>query len=138
MGGVAGADCGNYPAGTAFTLRRPLGGDMQNMLGLLPGFRFAIGDNRPERHAETDLALMFCRYFGGSSEAAITVAGKHANVFALWGESLAQTAETSLLPGFRFAIGDNRPERHAETDLALMFCRFGPYPLDSFRAGGAE
>ncbi|HDS4948282.1 LLM class flavin-dependent oxidoreductase [Klebsiella aerogenes] len=33
-------------------------------------------------------------YFGGSSEAAITVAGKHANVFALWGESLAQTAET--------------------------------------------
>lgn len=24
-------------------------------------------------------------YFGGSSEAAITVAGKHANVFALWG-----------------------------------------------------
>lgn len=33
-------------------------------------------------------------YFGGSSEAAIAVAGKHANVFALWGESLAQTAET--------------------------------------------
>ncbi|STW79169.1 putative lavin-dependent oxidoreductase [Klebsiella michiganensis] len=32
-------------------------------------------------------------YFGGSSEAAIAVAGKHANVFALWGESLAQTAE---------------------------------------------
>lgn len=33
-------------------------------------------------------------YFGGSSEAAIAVAGKHANVFALWGESLAQTEET--------------------------------------------
>lgn len=33
-------------------------------------------------------------YFGGSSEAAITVAGKHADVFALWGESLAQTGET--------------------------------------------
>ncbi|STS91352.1 putative lavin-dependent oxidoreductase [Klebsiella variicola] len=30
-------------------------------------------------------------YFGGSSEAAIAVAGKHADVFALWGESLAQT-----------------------------------------------
>jgi alkanesulfonate monooxygenase len=33
-------------------------------------------------------------YFGGSSEAAIQVAGKHADVFALWGESLAQVAET--------------------------------------------
>ena len=33
-------------------------------------------------------------YFGGSSEAAIAVAGKHADVFALWGESLGQTAET--------------------------------------------
>lgn len=33
-------------------------------------------------------------YFGGSSEAAIAVAGKHADVFALWGESLGQTEET--------------------------------------------
>lgn len=33
-------------------------------------------------------------YFGGSSEAAIAVAGKHASVFALWGESLAQTEDT--------------------------------------------
>ena len=33
-------------------------------------------------------------YFGGSSAAAIAVAGKHADVFALWGESLAQTGET--------------------------------------------
>ncbi|OTP80029.1 LLM class flavin-dependent oxidoreductase [Caballeronia sordidicola] len=33
-------------------------------------------------------------YFGGSSDAAIQVAGKHADVFALWGESLAQVAET--------------------------------------------
>lgn len=33
-------------------------------------------------------------FFGGSSDAAIAVAGKHANVFALWGESLAQTQET--------------------------------------------
>ncbi|CAI0844169.1 LLM class flavin-dependent oxidoreductase [Serratia entomophila] len=33
-------------------------------------------------------------FFGGSSDAAIAVAGKHANVFALWGESLAQTRET--------------------------------------------
>ncbi|MHC6225886.1 LLM class flavin-dependent oxidoreductase [Pseudomonas sp. X10] len=33
-------------------------------------------------------------YFGGSSPAALEVAGKHADVFALWGESLEQTAET--------------------------------------------
>ncbi|WP_017938774.1 LLM class flavin-dependent oxidoreductase [Zestomonas thermotolerans] len=33
-------------------------------------------------------------YFGGSSPAAIRVAGRHADVFALWGESLAQTRET--------------------------------------------
>jgi alkanesulfonate monooxygenase len=33
-------------------------------------------------------------YFGGSSDAAIEVAAKHADVFALWGESLAQVKQT--------------------------------------------
>jgi len=33
-------------------------------------------------------------YFGGSSDAAIEVAGKHADVYALWGEPLADTADT--------------------------------------------
>jgi alkanesulfonate monooxygenase len=32
-------------------------------------------------------------YFGGSSEAAYRVGGKHANTYALWGEPLAETAE---------------------------------------------
>ncbi|WP_442873377.1 LLM class flavin-dependent oxidoreductase [Cupriavidus sp. USMAHM13] len=32
-------------------------------------------------------------YFGGASEAAIAVAGKHADVYALWGESLEQVRE---------------------------------------------
>lgn len=32
-------------------------------------------------------------YFGGASEAAIPVAGKHADVYALWGESLDQARE---------------------------------------------
>jgi alkanesulfonate monooxygenase len=32
-------------------------------------------------------------YFGGASEAALRVAGKHADAYALWGESLAQTRE---------------------------------------------
>ena len=33
-------------------------------------------------------------YFGGSSDAAIEVAAKHADVFALWGESLAEVKST--------------------------------------------
>jgi alkanesulfonate monooxygenase len=33
-------------------------------------------------------------YFGGSSDAAIEVAGRHADVYALWGETLAQVRET--------------------------------------------
>jgi alkanesulfonate monooxygenase len=33
-------------------------------------------------------------YFGGSSDAAIEVAGRHADVYALWGEPLEQAAET--------------------------------------------
>jgi alkanesulfonate monooxygenase len=32
-------------------------------------------------------------YFGGASDAAIRVAGKHADVYALWGESYAQVAD---------------------------------------------
>ena len=32
-------------------------------------------------------------YFGGASEAALAVAGKHADVYALWGESLDQVRE---------------------------------------------
>ncbi|WP_337188043.1 LLM class flavin-dependent oxidoreductase [Phenylobacterium sp.] len=33
-------------------------------------------------------------YFGGSSEEAIPVAGKHADIYALWGETQAQVRET--------------------------------------------
>ena len=33
-------------------------------------------------------------YFGGASDAAIEVAGKHADVYALWGEPLADAAQT--------------------------------------------
>lgn len=33
-------------------------------------------------------------YFGGSSDAAIEVAGRHADIYAFWGESRAQAAET--------------------------------------------
>jgi alkanesulfonate monooxygenase len=33
-------------------------------------------------------------YFGGSSDAAIEIAGKHADIYALWGEPLAEAART--------------------------------------------
>jgi alkanesulfonate monooxygenase len=33
-------------------------------------------------------------YFGGSSDAAIAIAGKHADIYALWGEPLAEAAKT--------------------------------------------
>jgi alkanesulfonate monooxygenase len=33
-------------------------------------------------------------FFGGSSDAAIGVAGKHADIYALWGETLSQVRET--------------------------------------------
>jgi alkanesulfonate monooxygenase len=33
-------------------------------------------------------------YFGGASDAAIAIAGKHADVYALWGEPLAEAART--------------------------------------------
>ena len=33
-------------------------------------------------------------YFGGASDAAIAIAGKHADVYALWGEPLANAAKT--------------------------------------------
>lgn len=33
-------------------------------------------------------------YFGGSSDAAIAIAGKHADVYALWGEPLAEASKT--------------------------------------------
>jgi alkanesulfonate monooxygenase len=33
-------------------------------------------------------------YFGGASDAAIEVAGRHADIYALWGEPLAEAAQT--------------------------------------------
>lgn len=35
-------------------------------------------------------------YFGGASEAALAVAGRHADVYALWGETLAQVREITV------------------------------------------
>lgn len=47
----------------------------------------AFGDVKP--YAPTGIPV----YFGGASDAAIKVAGKHADVYALWGETYAQVRE---------------------------------------------
>ncbi len=44
-------------------------------------------------HAAVRPAHRIPLYFGGSSEAAYRVGGKHADTFALWGEPLAETAQ---------------------------------------------
>ena len=77
-------------------------------------------------------------YFGGSSQAALEVAGKHADVFALWGESLAQTRETiaavraeaarhgreiQFSVSFRPIIADTEDAAWAKADAILTTAR---------------
>lgn len=51
-------------------------------------------------------------YFGGSSQAAYRVGGKHADVFALWGEPLAETAEQiAAVRAAAEAAGRSEPPR---------------------------
>jgi len=51
-------------------------------------------------------------YFGGSSEAAYRVGGKHADVFALWGEPLKETAEQiTAIRAAAQAAGRTEPPR---------------------------
>ncbi|BCW89214.1 Alkanesulfonate monooxygenase [Alphaproteobacteria bacterium SO-S41] len=56
-------------------------------------------------------------YFGGSSPEAIRVAGKHADVYALWGESLAETRKT--IAAVRAAAAVHGRERHIRFSLSL-------------------
>lgn len=56
-------------------------------------------------------------YFGGSSDEAIAVAGKHADVFALWGETLEQTAET--IAKVRAAAAKHGREHHIQFSLSV-------------------
>ncbi|MCC8391503.1 LLM class flavin-dependent oxidoreductase [Paraburkholderia sp. MMS20-SJTR3] len=56
-------------------------------------------------------------YFGGSSDAAIEVAGKHADVYALWGESLAAVEET--IAKVRAAAARHGRERQIRFSLSL-------------------
>ena len=56
-------------------------------------------------------------YFGGSSPEAIQVAGKHADVYALWGESLAQVKET--IAQVRAAAAVHGRQDHIRFSLSL-------------------
>jgi len=56
-------------------------------------------------------------YFGGSSDVAIEVAGKHADVYALWGESLAQVGET--IARVRAAAARHGRAEHIKFSLSL-------------------
>lgn len=56
-------------------------------------------------------------YFGGSSEAAIAVAGKHADIYALWGETHAQVRET--VARVRAAAARHDREDHIRFSLSF-------------------
>lgn len=56
-------------------------------------------------------------YIGGSSPAAIPVAGKHADIYALWGETQAQVAEA--IAGVRAAAAKHGRENHIRFSLSL-------------------
>ncbi len=84
-------------------------------------------------------------YFGGSSEAAYRVGGKHADTFALWGEPLAETAEQiasvraaaaaagrAEAPGISVSF---RPILAATEELAWERAH---RVLDTIRAGGGR
>lgn len=52
-------------------------------------YRFERGFSEVKPYQNPHLPV----YFGGASDAAIAVAGKHADIFALWGETYAQVRE---------------------------------------------
>jgi alkanesulfonate monooxygenase len=56
-------------------------------------------------------------FFGGSSDEAIAVAGKHADVYALWGESLAAVADT--IARVRAAAARHGRHDHIRFSLSL-------------------
>lgn len=66
-----------------WTSPRPVSHD-----GKYYAFEQAFADVKPLQQPHIPI------YFGGSSEAAVQVAGKHADIFALWGETHDQVRET--------------------------------------------
>src|SRR5215470_6462721 len=68
---------------SVWTSERPLDHN-----GTYYSFKGAFSDVKPLQKPHIPI------YFGGSSEAAIEIAGKHADVYALWGEPLDEAART--------------------------------------------
>jgi len=85
----------------AWTAREPF--DYEGRFYRLEGYSSSV---RPLQQPRIPI------YFGGSSEAAYRVGSKHADVYALWGEPLAETAEqiASIAAAAR-AAGRSEPPR---------------------------
>src|ERR1700728_4706437 len=72
-------------------------------------FRQSFSDVKPLQKPHLPI------YFGGSSDAAIAIAGRHADVYALWGEPLAEAAKTIA----RVRAGAARYGRRVRFSLSL-------------------
>lgn len=92
-------------------------------------------------------------YFGGASEPALQVAGKHADVYALWGESLAQSGdlvrrvraaaaahgrEVEFSISFRPIIAPTEEQAWAKADQILADTRSRQVPIAHARGQGPQ
>ncbi|MEG2877608.1 MAG: LLM class flavin-dependent oxidoreductase [Comamonas sp.] len=92
-------------------------------------------------------------FFGGASEPALKVAGKHADVYALWGESLAQSAdlvrrvraeaaahgrEVEFSISFRPIIAPTEEQAWAKAEEILAATRSKQVPIAHARGAGPQ
>lgn len=92
-------------------------------------------------------------FFGGASEPALKVAGKHADVYALWGESLAQSAdlvrrvraeaathgrEVEFSISFRPIIAATEEQAWAKAEEILAATRSKQVPIAHARGAGPQ
>ena len=74
-------------------------------------YRFAGASPDVKTHQQPRIPI----YFGGASDAAIAVAGKHADVYALWGETQAQVREITA------RVRDAAAQHGREVRFSLSF-----------------
>ena len=92
-------------------------------------------------------------YFGGASEPALKVAGRHADVYALWGESLAQAGDLvrrvraeaagngrqiEFSISFRPILGKTEDEAWARAEQILADTQRQQVPLQHARGSGPQ
>jgi len=92
-------------------------------------------------------------FFGGASEPALKVAGRHADVYALWGESLAQSAELvrrvraeaaahgreiAFSISFRPIIAPTEAQAWAKAEEILAATRSKQVPIAHARGAGPQ